>query len=132
VDRDVLLAHTMFEILSKYVEKELGEEKELYEERDEINNQLRELYKWWNGYYNHQYELDCGAIWSEAEKHIPISEWEEFDDGVFEWCPQWSSDDDRNEYNQAMAKLSRLEESVQSELLENMHKLVNLSPWMWT
>lgn len=48
VDRDMLLLHACFQILSDFIEKEDGLNHCDYEEHKEDVDTCRELYNWWN------------------------------------------------------------------------------------
>lgn len=51
VDRDILLAHVMFEVFSQFIEKEYPYVEFLPEYKDD-KQRLIELYNWWHQVYN--------------------------------------------------------------------------------
>lgn len=141
-DRDTLLAHSMFEILSKFIEEECspgwvewyGENGhkiavngvEVYA-RDEMQN----LYDWWHKDYIIGYPATCDALWEAAEKNQPTKLLADHED-YCTWDPQFDSDDAEQQWHQKMDELNKLEYAMDAELLARLHRLVNLMPYLWT
>src|SRR4030042_4189507 len=77
-DCDDLLSHTMFEILSRFIEKECSPgnvDWDYDNEHSTVRAKLQELYDWWHDYYNKQYIVDCKVLWLKVEQHLTVSDW---------------------------------------------------------
>jgi len=143
VDRVDVLPHTMFEILSLFIEKECSPEivdweatGHMIKVNDRIVNvrdEMQDLYDWWHRFYNKQKEEIEDKIWEEADQHRPERFFRESEDGfgsIFD--PVYKSEEDKEIYDKCIAALSNLEENAKKELMERMHRLVNLMPYLWT
>ncbi len=142
-DLDTLLPHTMFEILSRFIEKECspgpvewyGEHGhkvivdgiEVYA-RDEMQN----LYDWWHKDYIIGYPIAQDAIWGAVEEDWPILNRTQQDDH-YTWNPfKYKTKAAQELWHQQMQAITKLELDMEAELLKRMHRLINLMPYMWT
>ena len=140
-DRDTLLAHTMFEILSKFIEQECspGHVEWYGEEGHKINNkyvrdEMQELYDWWHKDYIVDYPAREETLWEQVATCSPISLWQDAPNPGehFTWKPRWRTDSDELRYRSYLADINSLEVLMTAELLKRMHRLVDLLPYMWT
>jgi hypothetical protein len=149
-DRVAVLPHTMFEILSRFIEGECspghvdwegsGHTVEVNGETVNVRDEMQRLYDWWHTVYNKEFREVDQIIWKEAQKHEPTEmfvpyepeEDEEGKEGWMEYDPQFPNEEDKEIYNSCMMALSKLERTQEQMLMERMHRLVNLTPYLWT
>jgi hypothetical protein len=144
-DRGVVLPHMMFEILSEFIEKECNPEIIDWEASDhkvEVNGkkvnvrqEMQELYDWWHNIYQKEYEQVRDMLFKEADKHEPIEDMEEIDHGgetMYKWNQRFNSEEDEEIYHRCVMACNKLEKIQSEELQQRMHRLVNLTPYLWT
>jgi hypothetical protein len=147
----------MFEILSQFVEKEgspgpiewygeYGHKIDVHGTEVYVRDEMQELYDWWNTTYLKEYPKKEDELWEIAHQNTPIRDFiplseEEKDEaaaaglnceGWMEWSPAWESDESKARWDAAMDAVQALEKQAESELMDRMHRLVNLTPYMWT
>jgi hypothetical protein len=133
-DRDMVLPHCIFEILSQFIEKECTPEiVEWYGEEGHkivvngtekyVRDEMQELYDWWHQKYNKLYIEEEEKIWQKLETYLP-------EHTIFKLCYKnsWS----KKQYKKYHKLLDILEATAQQELKENMHRLINIMDYMWT
>ena len=138
-DRCDLLPHMMFEILSQFIEKECSPgHVEWYGEWGHkidgkyVRDEMQELYDWWHSIYNKAYHEEDEKLWKEVSKHRPSIEWVPLDDGNFLWDQQWEHEEDKQLYRQHVDASIELEANMEKQLAENLHRIINIMPYMWT
>lgn len=113
VDRDVLMLHVIFEVLSKYVEEEylpslkhqgLPEDFSAFEGRIDTEKEIIELYLWWTE------EYDCDLPYKPMDDH----------EGTHE------------EYMTLAGECFEEEVKLNAFVLKQMKRAIDLSPCMWT
>ena len=133
-DRCAVLPHMMFEILSQFIEKECspGTVDWDYDEwHRTARKEMQELYDWWHFIYNKQYSAICDRLWKKAEKHSPVTSWIERDD-FDEYCPQWATPMDEKLYRLYLDAVRRLEDRMDKQLEGNLHRIIEIMPYLWT
>ncbi len=143
-DRCTSLPHTMFEILSEFVEKECSPGNiEWYGEYGHVitvngtekfvRDEIQDLYNWWHKVWNQEYGQVSDMLWKEAEKHSPVSEWlPTKDSDLYEYNPQFASEPDAKIYRLLLNALRELEIRMEKESQLYLHRLVNVIPYLWT
>jgi hypothetical protein len=129
----------MFEILSQFIEKECSPGHiEWYGEWGHkidgkyVRDEMQELYDWWHNVYNKFHHEEDAKLWDKASKHRPDVEWVPLDGGGFLWDQQWKNEDDKQLYHKHLDAAIELEENMEKQLAENLHRIINIMPYMWT
>ena len=153
VDRVAVLPHLMFEVLSQFIEKECMPD-EIVDwkgsghmvtvdgvERN-VRDEMQILYDWWHQSYNKEYEEVHEILWKEIRKHpadrefIPVNKaHEEVPDEDAEWYlweQEFPTPEDEEIYDRCIMACSKLERMQREKLEEMMHRLVKLTPYLWT
>jgi hypothetical protein len=116
----------MFEALSLFVEKELLVNTMIDWDSDpgtaEVKKELLRLYDWYHKYY---VSFIKGELYSEYPEPITYFVGNQYN-------LQFETEEDNKLYDDAATKNSNLDSYVQKELTENLHKLVDLTPYLWT
>jgi hypothetical protein len=152
-DRCTVLPHTMFEILSQFIEKECspghvewygeyGHKIIVNGEEKYVRDEMQELYDWWHNVYNKEYDVINDKIWEEVHKCDPIgnkfSDWtdkmlnESGEIYAYRWSPKYETKEKEAMHFMLMKALNDLEISQHEDLQDKMHRLVNIQPYMWT
>lgn len=152
VDRTAVLPHTMFEILSQFVEGECSPGHVDWEAsghmvtvngvEKNVRVEMQDLYDWWHQVYNKTYGEVNDILWEEVEKHPPVSNFipinkddevvDEDEAELFLWEQEFKTPEDEEIHNHCMRSLNKLERMQEEKLQEMMHRLVNLMPYLWT
>lgn len=154
VDRSEVLPHTMFEILSQFIEKECspgivdwynkdyGHKIEVNGEEKFVRDEMQELYDWWHNVYNKKYREEQDAIWKEAEQHSPVrnlkpvdregNEVSEEEATLYHWDPEFATEEDAEVHQRCMDAFRELEQKRDEELEEMLHRLIRVRRSMWT
>ena len=138
-DRCEVLPHMMFEILSEFIERECQPEYiEWYGEYGRkigdkyVRDEMQELYDWWHRVYQKQYPAIEERLWEHAHKHKPVVDWVDIEDDCLEYRPTWKTDRDEKLYRLYLDATSSQETRMEAELKANLHRIVNIIPYMWT
>lgn len=153
MDRTAVLPHTMFEILSRFIEEECspghvewygewGHKITVDGQEKYVRDEMQHLYDWWHQVYNKEYEEVNDILWKEIYKHpstrdtIPVdaddNEVEEDDAEWFRWEPEFPTEEDKEIHDCCLHAVNKLERMQDAKLQEMMHRLVNLTPYLWT
>lgn len=153
IDRCGLLPHIMFEVLSDFVENECspgcvewyGEyaHKITVDGKEKfVRDELQELYDWWHKTYNKEYPQREGELLNASHECRPITHdipvdydgnvVAEEDAELFEWKNEFSSRRHQEKYKAAIRAYTEFEKFKEQILMEMMHRLVNVVPYMWT
>jgi hypothetical protein len=129
----------MFEILSDFIEGECQPEQvEWYGEYGHkigdkyVRDEMQELYDWWNQVYQKDYPAICDRLWKHAEKHSPVTNWVEIEDYCQEYKPTWKTDKDKHLYQLCLKALNNVEADMDEDLKANLHRIIEIMPYMWT
>jgi len=146
VDSRDLVPHAMFEILSQFVEEECGPDCYVDWKRsghtvtvvgEEVNvrDEMQCLYEWWPTYLEDiEHTHDEWHEFREAHsKHIdePIIN----EDGPitsYKWVIEWDTDDNEKRANELFKDGENKERVLSEKLQDNLHRLVNIIPFLWT
>jgi hypothetical protein len=154
-DRVDVLPHMMFEILSQFIEQECSPGYIDWEASDHlvefngksvnVRDEMQELYDWWHTTYMKEYTEVEEILWKEAHKHEPIDRFEEDefeneedipqelkDEKFYTWEQDFKTTEDEEIYDRCMMALGNLEHQQNQALLSRMHRLVNLTNYLWT
>jgi len=128
-DKDHVMAHMMFELLSTFIEDECspghvqwfgehGHKIEVDGKKVFVRHEMQALYDWWHEKYNKAYSKETDAIYEESIDE-PLCD----KNGMF--C--------MSDHNKAVyKKASELEAFYESQLEENLIRLLKIRPYMWT
>lgn len=143
-DRRNIVPHTMFEILSQFIEQECspghvewygeyGHKITVNGEEKYVRDEMQDLYDWWHQVWNQRYEQVSDILWTEALKHRPRADFVPIEGtSLYELNSQFATEDDALCYNKCFDALNKLEANMERKLQEQLHRLVNLIPYMWT
>ena len=151
-DRTNVLPHTMFEILSRFIEEECspghidwegsGHTIEVNGVEKNVRVEMQDLYDWWHNVCMKLYEEVNDILWKEAEKHPPTREFipinrageeiEEEDAEMFRWETEFETPEDDEVHHRCMMAINKLERMRDAKLQEMMVRLVKLTPYLWT
>lgn len=140
---DVVLAHAMFEVLSRFLEEDCSiafvdwyaentahkvtiDGKEKY-----VIDEIKELYAWWHDVYNKEYPAQLAAIEKELDEHEPIEQYRE-DQGRKIWDRQYASEEDEEKARTVRNKFFDLEQRMEDELNARLHRIINIRGSLWT
>ncbi len=128
-DRDEILIHGMFQVLSDYMEKEKPEDSidwSWCSEHAHAWKEMQELYDWWNNVY---LKFD---VWEEA----PIREFEPTisttSEGNRVSTYNHPSEEHRKGWEADWTRHKALEEDMERQLTENCIRLVKIRQYLWT
>jgi hypothetical protein len=150
-DRRELLPHAMFEILSQFIEQECSPEIVDWKasghmvtvngKEHNVRDEMQDLYDWWHKIYQIEYKETNDLLWKEAEKHNSNDKFEEITDDpeitekygkLYSWNHTFNTEEDKEIYNKCLDAIHKLENMQNADLEEKMHRLVKLTPYMWT
>lgn len=127
-DKDRLLEHMVFEILSLYIEKEKPGERidwEFDEAHSNAWKEMNEIYHWWHKIY---------IPWSETymDKY-------EFPEQKFERITNsdnfrlvYKSEEDKKKYHEMSQQIHEEEQNMLNKLTENCKRVIDLRGFLWT
>jgi len=142
VDRDVLLLHTMFQILTDFVEQECspGVINWYHEHAGKIRvggkekfvrDELQDLYNWWQQVpEGASYDYTCPKLNKFREKvysKLPPIRFEKIPDSEY-----FEMVSDKTRYDKYCVKLIHLENKQRKVTKEYMKRLVRVSEYLWT
>jgi hypothetical protein len=145
-DRVDVLPHMIFEVLSQFIEQECSPGHVDWEgtghmitvngKSVNVRDEVQELYDWWHNVYIKEYEEVNEILWKEAEKHSPV-ECENLEEdeifGKFYTLEQhFTTTEDKELYHKCLMAINKLENIQRKDLLSRMHRVVNLTPYLWT
>lgn len=138
-DRCALLPHTVFEILSRFIEEECSPGHiEWYGNYGHkingkyVRDEMQELYDWWHKVFNKAYPQVTRILWRYANKYDPIVDWVKLDDEFEEYNPRWNSEESERLYGIYMDAINKLERTMEKELKKRLHRVIEIMPYMWT
>jgi len=143
-DRCDLLPHIMFEILSQFIEQECsaeivewhgehGHKINVNGEKKYVRDEMQDLYNWWHITYNKEMKEVEEILWKEVEKHKCKNVWEPTEnERFFRFTLQFDSPEDDVIWHRCMMAINKLEKITDKKLEVMMHRLVRISPYMWT
>lgn len=132
-DRDQVLTHAMFQVLSDFMEKEKAAEVIDWvgssEEHAHAWKEIQELYEWWNNVY---LKFD---VWKEApirDEFEPKTSFIPVSNGLSRIDQKWDSEDGRKEWEADWDRHTALEEDMERQLTENCIRLIKVRKHLWT
>ena len=133
VDMDHLLEHTMFEILSRFVEKEIDNANwDWNEEHRNAYKEIMSLYHWWHDGRNKQYAIDDDRAWEEIRKYSPEITWKPIDDLYVEMVSTWKNPGDEEKYHALLDVMNVVDAARENELEANLIRLIKIKNYLWT
>jgi len=122
-DRCELMPHTMFEILSEFIEQECSpghidweasdHKVDVHGEEVNVREEMQSLYDWWHNWYNKEYPQQMSKLYQEAREE-----------------PFWNIKDIPEDHWSHRA--NALDAKAFKELQDRMIRLCRVSPYMWT
>ena len=138
-----VLPHTIFEILSQFIERECspeivdweasGHTVEVHGKMVNVRQEMQELYDWWHKYYNKERLENEDKLWDKISKYVPKIEFIPIE-GITasKMERKWKNSWQKKQY-QKFSKISIDQEVADNKtLIENCHRVVNLIPYLWT
>jgi hypothetical protein len=134
VDMDELLAQTIFEILSRFVEKEMDIiDWDYNDEYRHAKSEIMSLYHWWHDNYNKSYIEDGMKLWAETHKYTPEITWKPCEN---KYCVKmvttWKNPDDEKKYHELLDESIAIDAKHETELKTNMIRLINIKEYLWS
>ncbi len=144
-DRDTILAHTMFEILSQFIEKECSTDNiEWYGEYGSkiivngkekyVRDEMQDIYDWWHKKYNKEYPETEDIWWEKRLQYSPEMKYVQSE--VHKNCSTvefiYKTSDHKYHYQQILQIMNDLDQHIHKELQDYMHRIVNIMDYMWT
>lgn len=151
-DRSEVLPHTMFEILSRFVEKECptsctewygewGPKVQVNGEEKYVRDEMQHIYDWWHAAQT-EYSEVTDLLFDEAKKHLPLKscvpvnhndeEVDEDEAAYFLYDPTYKSEEDEMIYNKCMSGVTKIEQIYEAKINEMCHRLINIREHLWT
>jgi hypothetical protein len=146
-DRRSILLHASFEILTQFIDGECspghvlwyGEHAHQVEVdgvMENVMDEMKELYHWWNTVYLKEYPKMTDELWEEVETCAPKMRCVPYDgmpDGMAgELVSEYENDGQRDKYKALMAKERDLEVTMDQKAEEMLCRLAAVRLWMWT
>ncbi len=124
-DRDTVLLHAAFQVLVDFIEQEKPDEIVDWQHDDMHRNawnEISQLYKWWKVERPNRHDP-----WDDVTSP-PVEEFLTAEEGklVFPEREKYP------EYYAAVDKASRLEKEWHEEDQRNLHRLIEVRPFLWT
>lgn len=138
-DRDYLMVHMMFEILSLFIEEECspghiewygedGPKIEIDGEEHFVRDELQAIYDWWHLEYNGRYDRLSDNLWGAYREHSE----KHANPNIRRWGKKWDS---KESYKRALELIDRCEAfdlAASKKREEMMGRLLNVRTYMWT
>ena len=150
-DRDKLLAHMMFEILSQFIEKECSPGVVDWEGTDRrvdvvmpsghvvnrnVRVEMQKLYDWWQQQYLKKYVAIEEALYAECtrlnKRHCTSLFRAAEERGMCVWDPQYDDPEAAARVERLHNALSALEARAVAALDRRLHRLINIRLSLWT
>jgi hypothetical protein len=130
---DELLSQTMFEILSRFVEREMDIiDWDYNDEHRHAKSEIMSLYHWWHDNYNKSYIEDDLKLWEKIHMYSPEITWEPCDDLCVKMITNWITPDDEKKYHDYLDDSIAIEAKHEAELKTNMIRLINIKEYLWS
>ena len=152
-DKDILLIHTMFEILSRFIEKECSpgivdwyhedayriipgypydyeQIKKNLEHSVLVRDEMQDLYDWWHK----EYLLNVDNIFDKWHEWFTKHSVCKKEDNRFIplWTREWDTEENKKISTILRKEAHDREEDLRKELENRMVRLVYVSPFFWT
>lgn len=144
-DRRELLMHSMFEILSDFVEKECspGYVDWYHEYAHKVNidgkevfvrDEIQHLYDWWHTTYLKEYAKIEENLWDLYGKYTPPIEKCFVPEGEYYILDMSHglSEEDNKKRKMVLESIEKFEIFVEEEIQEKLHRIINVRLSMWT
>ena len=150
-DRSILIPHIMFEILSQFLEKECspghvewygeyGHKIEVDGKQVYVMDEIKSLYDWWHNDYGKEYQRKCDEIWEEVESCRPEYYFRKIEshpqsrghEDYYEYDPKFNTQENKVKYKNLINEIHYIESYYEEQLQKNLHRLVNIIPYLWT
>ena len=144
VDCSNLLPHVMFEVLSRFIENECSPgDVEWYGEYSHkitrngeevfVRDELQAIYDWWNITYRKEYPQREDELLERMMAFEPDRVFKDTGNSHYvEFAPEWNDPEAKESYDSASKEFAALQKRSEEELIEFMHRLVEVSRSMWT
>lgn len=153
-DRVVLLPYTMFEILEQFIEGECSPGHIQWYGEDGhkikvelpgghivekfVRDEMQDLLDWWNNEYHKRYKQLEEQIWDEYHEldSLHISDFrpdpESPDAEYAVWDPQYETQEAADRAHELLRRVNYFERAADQAMYRRMHRLVKLTPYLWT
>lgn len=141
-DRSEVLPHVMFEVLSRFIEQECspghidwegsGHTVTVNGKEKNVRQEMQDLYDWWHQSYIKEYEEIAHILYDEAEKHHGEFVFEPDKNGFSFMNIKYESEEHEEINYVCMKAAMKLDKMRDKKLNEMMHRLVNLTTFLWT
>ena len=125
-DKDYLMLYGMMNLLVDYVEGEKCFETINWDHDDDykkIAKEIKEIYDWWKNYENRTKEIEKQlSVWHDEFEKRPSKD----------WLKKVNDDPTPKKEKKEHDKLNKMEEDLDREEQEMLHRLIDIRKYLWT
>lgn len=135
-DKVELLPDLMFTLLDNFVTEECvpelvdweasGHFVEVNGDKINVRKEMDNILTWWHHEYNTRYPYESDRLWKEIEKCKGETHFNPY------FTLKFPTPEDEKRHAELFQQLHELENKMNKELNEYMHRLVNLRQYLWT
>ena len=144
-DRRTILLHASFEILTQFIDEECSpghvewygdgaHQVEVNGSTENVMDEMKELYFWWNTVYLKEYPEKCDKLWDAVDGPemlcVPQEGQPDFIAGQLEMV--YRDDEHRDGYKARINGINALEGFMDRKAEEMLKRLAAVRLWMWT
>lgn len=146
-DRRTILLHVSFETLTQFIDEECSpghvewyggcpHQVMVNGVMENIMDEMKELYYWWDTVYLKEYPEKCDELWEEASKCSPRMLCVPYD-GMSNHIAgklvmEYENDEQRDKYKALTDEINELEQLMDEKAEEMLKRLAAVRLWMWT
>ena len=105
-----------------------------------VMDEMKSLYDWWHNDYGKEYQRKCDEIWEEVETCRPEYYFRKIEshpqarghENYYKYDPKFKTQENRTKYKDLLKKVNQIEQEYEEQLQTNLHRLVNIIPYLWT
>jgi hypothetical protein len=146
-DRNTLLLHASFQILTDFIDKECSpghvqwygdcpHQVEVNGVVENVMDEMLELYHWWNTVYLKEYPKMMDDFWEVASECGPEMKCVPYDDMpdhvAGQLVSEFDNDEQRDAYKSVMKSINDTERVMDEKSEEMLKRLAAIRLWMWT
>ena len=146
-DRRTILLHASFQILTDFIDKECSPgHVEWYGEyahqievggvMENVMDEMKELYRWWNTVHEKEYPERCDELWEAIEtcspkiRCVPYKDMPDYIAGKM--MTEYEDDEQRGKHKTLTEELRNLDRYMDKQAEEMLKRLAAVRLWMWT
>jgi len=146
-DRRTILLHASFQILTDFIDKECSPGHVLWYGEGEhqvmvngvmenVMDEMKELYYWWNTVYLKDYPTKIDALWEAAKPFTPVMRCVPYEDMhhniAGKLVMKYKNDKARSSYKAIMNDINKIGQLIDEKSEEMLKRLAAVRLWMWT